>query len=1052
MHTKGIVNQSSICEEHIRIKKDNKIISLSGGAGYTFSFDKADLGDLNDKGLILRMRGEPELPSGYRDPSKYCNLYRRYSESLDNGELTAYGEGEGIRRALYYKVYGKEAEGASTFRFELEYKLNGIADKTEILIEVYYKGGNKIIGLDTADQVINVEMEPTGDAYNVVEQNFRVKQVIDFIFIKIAHTGLNGEFRMKSPKLYNSMLANIMLPFSDTPINMKPSRYFAENYSKVEKLPFKLYLNNQPIFSGSSHDKAISFPSHECKIDINSLHSGSNTITIEYQQEYKEQHKFLLRDISFIKCNTKGIVYAPDRVSQGKISAVIKVSADNEPIKASCSIPDIIAIGGGEIRRGLNVIDFIVVKPYEGEAVLQIEIGGKIFTHRIRRYIEKQTDVRLSTGDSVFINRNRDDIERYIEWYLSNKAGNELLLRSQYSKTGLIDNKSDYFDRVADILGGIGMPYYNLTDGDELENLAMFPTSEVKSNNFGGYALAQMDKKYLERDKQELTIDQAFYYEIISKRAMSLGINYKINLTRIKDKYVLNNTEGVKNCDLALSHAKYKDYLSEIAKICDIHFGSTVHFKYLFDAGIKEAGAVLDNASFEPIIAALRGSISLAKKNNLRLYIDTKEYLHADVIEQYRRYLATLYLGYIKGADSITTESGIYCSESIKSDAERESRSCSALLKANNEFMEFISTHNRRGVHSANIALLQGKYDGVTLTDSNAGFGEGSKNINYGLPERSWDMVRQIFYNGSTKENTWRRSFINMNINSGYFSRTPYGEVDILPIEVDAEEYNKYPYLIMVGWNTADSAFVDKISQYVAKGGCLILSAPHLYTTTVREQALAHISNTLFSDELQQLLGISELKRNGNVKITTAIPIGLEFGGSNEEIILNKFGKGKVYFFTNFRYPCENNFIYRQLIKRIAETAQKERESWGIVQSKEWVGSGIYDAADRRVIYMMDIKWWKRQKKDEKVMLSFGGFDYPLSIRRDVMNICSIFNDIAIVTADKCTDIISLNGQTLTLQGEDLTEILILYKGKITPIQIDLHGIVTLELPHNALQ
>ena len=55
-----------------------------------------------------------------------------------------------------------------------------------------------------------------------------------------------------------------------------------------------------------------------------------------------------------------------------------------------------------------------------------------------------------------------------------------------------------------------------------------------------------------------------------------------------------------------------------------------------------------------------------------------------------------------------------------------------------------------------------------------------------------------------------------------------YGTYDIVPIEADLDALSRYEHLVFLGWNTMTDENMDKITEYVRRGGKLLLSGAHL--------------------------------------------------------------------------------------------------------------------------------------------------------------------------------------------------------------------------------
>ena len=60
-----------------------------------------------------------------------------------------------------------------------------------------------------------------------------------------------------------------------------------------------------------------------------------------------------------------------------------------------------------------------------------------------------------------------------------------------------------------------------------------------------------------------------------------------------------------------------------------------------------------------------------------------------------------------------------------------------------------------------------------------------------------------------------------------WYSGTPYGEIELIPIDAPAEVLSQFRLLLLLGWNTMDEEQYGKLTAHVANGGTLVMSVPH---------------------------------------------------------------------------------------------------------------------------------------------------------------------------------------------------------------------------------
>lgn len=90
-----------------------------------------------------------------------------------------------------------------------------------------------------------------------------------------------------------------------------------------------------------------------------------------------------------------------------------------------------------------------------------------------------------------------------------------------------------------------------------------------------------------------------------------------------------------------------------------------------------------------------------------------------------------------------------------------------------------------------------------------------------------------------------------------FFSGTPYGQIDIVPINASAEKLSRYPLLILPGWNTMTSEIYDSLIGYAEGGGTLLLCAAQCTTHITREFLLEKEDFAFIYDgDLSALCGV----------------------------------------------------------------------------------------------------------------------------------------------------------------------------------------------------
>jgi len=201
------------------------------------------------------------------------------------------------------------------------------------------------------------------------------------------------------------------------------------------------------------------------------------------------------------------------------------------------------------------------------------------------------------------------------------------------------------------------------------------------------------------------------------------------------------------------------------------------------------------------------------------------------------------YMYYLSGARVIESQSGILHSN-VNWHCDFEDEYQQVLINVQKNFYQFSKIHKLLAQPEVKIAFVQGKYDM---------FSGGSYDTENwcGEAEHSWRNISVAIPRVSFRNDEW-----NWGKLAGTFSDTPYGEVDILPIEAPVEVMNQYSCLIFLGWNSMLKEDYQKLINYVRKGGKIFMCLCHLSSSFKRDAPLKIINR----GDLRELFGIKVIK------------------------------------------------------------------------------------------------------------------------------------------------------------------------------------------------
>jgi hypothetical protein len=490
------------------------------------------------------------------------------------------------------------------------------------------------------------------------------------------------------------------------------------------------------------------------------------------------------------------------------------------------------------------------------------------------------------------------------------------------------------------------------------------------------------------------------------------------------------------------------------------HSGPSTLFKYFFQAGYKWLAAETLYGPHEIILGALRGAS--------RAYGQTRYGAHVaaqwstsphDDPAAIRRYFLALATPYIHGTEHIYIEDGLWHMERGHSADDRFSPACQGHLKVHQDFYHFTRAHSRRGHMRVPLGFLHGQHDGWTCLSRAKIWGQADPEWDFAEPEKSWDLLK-VFFPRSVLAPIYRDPCPHEPV--GFFSGTPYGPADIVPVEANQKTLSKYATLVFLGWNTADTDQVERLRKYVEAGGHLIIALPHVSTEVRRKQ----LPQPLVGPQLEQLLGLKFLGlkacagkylavQSGDQPLATALR-GRRF--QLGEVILNsavarltdeagtpvllerRLGEGQVTFVNVAAYPGDAALegLYRELLCKLGErVVAKQRASlWG--RGSEDASFTVYDwdqmpgRPSISTVYFLNVNWWSDDPQPTEAHLLWEDADIPLAITRGKIHAVTVAGDWGIWTSDIDTDVSGLHlgshSVEVNLQGQGKSILHVLYR------------------------
>ncbi|MBE6966541.1 MAG: hypothetical protein E7441_10980 [Ruminococcaceae bacterium] len=336
--------------------------------------------------------------------------------------------------------------------------------------------------------------------------------------------------------------------------------------------------------------------------------------------------------------------------------------------------------------------------------------------------------------------------------------------------------------------------------------------------------------------------------------------------------------------------AAHEGYVADVSKYIEIDkklgvpaivsVEATGLNKYNAEAGVTIPMLELMCGSPDVLVSSLRGVARAYDSEMWGTYVAHEWYggmRHDDILKRKRLELAYKY-AYLAGTNALCLESGDELVSAYGYNFKADSELCGEYRKVMCDMMDYIKSDKRPvGGPKVKVAFVSGRHDAY------GGWGGSSiwnqfdrEEWGHSDAEHSWRILDEI----GTKR-TWNDI---ANFGDTDFSAAPaYGMYDIVPIEADAEHLLRYDYLIFLGWNSMTEEDMDKLYEYVNRGGRLLMSAAHLNTSTVRNGEFSPVSE----EKIKKLFGCSftekSISSNAGIKFRyTSLDENAVYPGSRD--------------------------------------------------------------------------------------------------------------------------------------------------------------------------
>ncbi len=958
----------------------------------------------------------------YLDSVITCN--EKYS-------LVFMGNGEKLERNAYYRLSEDELKPFRGKRIKVE-----IPVKTDALIvpengylqlelQLYRKKAGRYPDdiYDDADQIKVNRIPNNHPEWFAFSDEVEVPEDIACILFRLGSKDISGQCHLGTPSLSCKGTSLKLLPFQ--PYQKDRKNWIGESLSTKEWPEFEISINNNTFFSGKVFDRASNVG--EFEVELPKAITGKAELKIRLKDGFPARYPYAIRTVELLETSARDfeIVAVPQFVQSNKKFALL-VEINRAGTKLGIKTSKNISAAENKIqfdKTGLYTLSFNASDAGLNQSIT-ISDGTRETKYTIPQIIDKKDDrIYISDGDDIYIDKNFRKFSDYIVWYVREGIGNAFCWRpsEQWSDSKVAN--SDFYKRSLGILNDLQMPYSLMIEGRTLTGRNINPEEDwmkgplymgrqAHENDGGYYYWGHFIWEWLHSDLAAKYRPQGGIF------AKNRPIRNEKGIFVFYDPYLLKNMEeGPKYFVDNLNKAKGQSIR---------HTGPSTMFRYLFQAGYEWVGAEQMYGPEEVIMSSVRGACRAYGKDEYGTHLATQWGSGPiNTPEHATRLFLSLAISYIHGATHINTEDGLWNTEA---GIDRFSQSGQEHIKAQRDMLRYIQTHERRGTLFTPIAVFQGRNDAWKCFGRDNVWAQKNKEWNFGPAEESFDLLN-VFYPGNKLGPIYK--FPTPKSPQGWYSSTPYGLIDLLPVEAPLEILENYKAIAFLGWNTYKDDDFKRLINFVKTGKTLLLTGAHLNTELVHNKPVVFPGNDRI---LKELLG-------ENFKTAT-------------QPYENKVGEGNVIFFPEKKYPVDASLKdhYTKALKEIGANAIANENQKGWIENSPNIEFAPWDWKDKnhRTIYLLNIDWWS-DTIVHRATLALGNQRFQVDVRRNFLETITVSNGVAVMPGSMTTDILGMeikgNRCTFTIQttGKDQLKIFCENQSGIKTIEIENPGIHAIE-------
>lgn len=1037
-----------------------------------------------DKKYRLFVVGETATYYLWKNEPDTPTLYRLLTDALDseNANQDAFcldlscKKNEAYTKRVYKKVMWKPVlsylemanlptdwkMGISVKAEDLKISDNGFL-RMRVDVRLKKEGVSRHSIHNAPDKTIIIDL-PTGTYdWQKLVKDIEIPLDTAHVGVFVEGRGYSGKVWVERPVL-SAIEQNLLPSFAPSVVGKEKFEWTAQFLSRKEWPEFEVKLNGQTIFCDEVFERCHTCSEWEIDLPKEYL-KENNKLEIKLISSYHDPLPYCIKEL--------GVIEHPDAMvsiisnstigtANGKAYVLLHTKKPNTTLKLEYLNENL----GGKNEyffeeAGYHGISIDCKNPC-GNAEFKITCGETVVNGNIDRIVIKENDdIITGTGDMIYIGQSLDYMMEYLAWYVSNNVGNLLTIRPVYRWAGSRVLNSECWPPFIKVLNEMGIQYVLMCDGREIPGLNALPDDELlKGEGYLGRQNHETDGAifyWWQRRTHGCTYDSQWHdlcHIAYNEDPEHSKCEYKpttyIHDGEVMYRYINKNYPR----DVKLAEEYTAKQLRMTSSGETRHTGPSVMFKAFKNAGYKWVGAETMYSSLELLVAFMRG---FCKANGMKKYGVHHALQWSSTplkdIKHYDRYRLALYLSYMLGVTDINTEEGLWRMEEYFLHPHRFKEECLEHLKQEQDFYKYIKTHTRSGEFYTPFAFVSGKHDGILMFGSDNMW--GWDNTPQTCAEDSWrELLKTVYPLSRPQDALYRHGVGDWKEPMGYYTGTPDGNPDIIPIESENNILNGYKLLVFAGYNMCEAEEANKLLAYVKQGGKVILTRAHLTNTTDYEKIRnfdLSFENHVFSFLNGEAEFVTDTKNGVELPVCknyTDCDKILEKTDSGLPLICKyKIGDGEVILFNTKVYPAHNSIkeLYEDLVKLEVSKAVKTEKTWA--KTGNDVGTAMYKQTDGSMhIYFIAVDWYNGREGIRKAELLVDNNRYEVALPFGVMTKAVVNNSLAVWPLSENSEVISVDGKKAVVQGEGVVEFVLAKDGKTKTLTVDFSKNSVLEI------